>query len=786
MQKITKISMAILLILLLSGCGQAGSPRQESGENSESFSKEMKLQSSEETSAQPAENLEKLAESAEEPEISNTEIAKLETTLEIYWNTYEELRREAENYDCLGRGMSEAEMQELIQSEILRCYEENTLLAVELKTLVMGSVGVEVPSGFATGDDVLDNYVGYVKDTATGVLSSYADGVVSEIAGDEVKDILKNGISGGVEAYRNSGTLEDVLQGAATSIVDGVSAKIQDGIVNEVTGILDETTGGLFSVAQGISQSGSVSEYLVSRADEETGGLVGTISGLLGYDSTPGALLQSVANSANMNVAEIKNFLNKDTITARDISEMMYAFSTFGNAMQTLASYGVSVNFSWRENYQKIELLYERFTQNEVMIERLSSRGDTLNPQINEIILFELPETEAVVYIENAPGLREEEQGLSNYEKYNILIQQTEELEAALTALKQKVDSILDFSSELQVYQTQLQQIKGDCAKIIDYSVQNFTAGYDTAGIQQMEQFNAVSNAVGEIAKFTPYGIFTNLMTSMAIANTDGYYRTMESVNRSFGEVYEKNVLETREAISELEAQLTFYNDLVKESEDVKEEFENLCLLQYLLDGGDIEIQEYVVSVQKKLCLLAMQIDVMRNIYNTLYKDASFTSTYSAQYNEIMSIIDPIGTGRIASLLSTEEISQALVPILEKGVSAEESLVNTLNSPYDQRFINIHGQYRGRVYFTFSPNNNMTSIKLPPFSIHFFADGEPFCIEGVYIYDGRVLNGPEEADADVLIESAKWIMDSYVPLAGNKLRQELEAHIKAIKIELEK
>lgn len=376
------------------------------------------------------------------------------------------------------------------------------------QVLTAGRVGVDVPSGFATGDKALEDYAAYVKNTISEAVTANIDGVISEVAGDEVKEILKDGVNGAVAEYKKNGTFEDVLLGAYNSITDGVTAKIQNELREQAVAVLDETTGGLFSVVQEMQRYDSAADYFMDKADKETGGLLGSISGITGYDATPGALLQSVSASAKSSVWEIKNFLDKETLTSADISEMMYSFSNFAMAMDTLAEYGAEVNFSWNENYKKMQLLYDGFMNNEVMIEMLSSRGDIANCQIDASMLYELPETEGITYLYDAPVLREDEAQLSNSEKYEILTMRMEELGSAVEVLQNKLAALPDLAAELADYRAQIEQTKNDCSALINYEVLNFTAGYDSAGLQTMENFNKMSNAVGEIAKFTPYGFF--------------------------------------------------------------------------------------------------------------------------------------------------------------------------------------------------------------------------------------------------------------------------------------
>lgn len=214
--------------------------------------------------------------------------------------------------------------EELVQSETLRCYEENTLLAVELKTLVMGSLGADVPDSFeqeSAVDASLSEYRDYFTDAVK-------DSILSEIASDNVRKVLENGMSGALNAYRFGGGLTDILDSATDSVVDGVAASIQDAPEQYALDVLDQTTGGLASVAVAFLQGESVQEALGG-----TGGLVGEITDILEYDATPEAFFRELSESVNESSQEVAEFLQKDSITSNDIGKMMYEYTQFGSSL---------------------------------------------------------------------------------------------------------------------------------------------------------------------------------------------------------------------------------------------------------------------------------------------------------------------------------------------------------------------------------------------------------------------------------------------------------------------
>ncbi len=719
---------------------------------------------------------------AEQPERTDAELKKLELTLDLRWNVYEELRDQDIRLEQLKGSLSEGQLQELVQSEILRCYEENTLLAVEIKTVVMGSLGCTVPTGFSTGEDVMKDYGDYVKNTVLSAIN--VQGVIDDIASPQVQAVLKNGIEGAVESYRANGSLEDVLSSAADSITYGVAAGIQEQAEASAVAVLDDTTAGLFSVIQEIPEYDSIEDYFLAKADEKTGGLIGSLEGIMEYDTTPGALLQEVSDSANRSVLEIKGFLDQEVITSKDIDEMMYEYSLFGNAMQTLFQYGGSGYFEWKPNYDKMETLYKRFLRNEIMIEMLSSKGGITDSATDQIEQSEGMNENAQTpeYIYEKPVLTSEEEVLDNNAKFDILTENVEKLDNGIAELKGRVENVPELNL-LEEYRQQAEEVSVAYEGILAYSVQNFEAVYDEQGISNIQDINSKNHAIGEIAKYTPYGIVLNLLTSTTIANNDAYYSSMQTANEAFGNAYQAAVLKARDALSALEVRIDFYEELVAEYEDIGDEYTNMCLLKYMLGDGRIDVEQYGQEVKKDLYILALQADAMDKIYGILYSDASAANSYAAQYKELMGILDPAGTGEIAALVSNEERIETLLPILEAGVSAIGTMEHNPTPNMENKSIMVYRDDNtpgGRIDCCFLSNQLAHVQHKDRWIDIYYSKGAPLFINGYFVYDGILLNGAENADCAAACEEAEWIRENI--WANTRLfQEECSVHVDAMR-----
>ena len=311
------------------------------------------------------------SEVVEETETDNEPVkneAYLNDQIEKLQQENDYLRTDIEEYEKYESMYGEADARQLADAKLVSCYEENVVLALEIKALIMESLGVDVPIDFETNSTALDSYTEYFKDETVGKLAS-------ELGVDDVDAYLEKGMSTIDEIYEDGDDFQDILNNAKEVAVNGVMSSVENWCLSTAEQALDETTGGLYSTLKGINEAGSLEVYLENAADEKTGGLIGSIKGIANYESSTGELLNGISDNANSSAKQISEFLNKDTITSRDIRTMMYQYKQFGECMDTLGQYGVSVNYSWDKNYEQIEFLYERFLYNEVMMELLNKEG---------------------------------------------------------------------------------------------------------------------------------------------------------------------------------------------------------------------------------------------------------------------------------------------------------------------------------------------------------------------------------------------------------------------------
>ncbi len=714
------------------------------------------------------------AQAGDEPEIEITkqDIARLEAQLAVVLSANERLKKEAALYETSSHELSQEELEELVQSEILQCYEENTLLAVEIKTVVLESLGVEIPDSFPN-EDVMDDYVQFVKDTVT-------EGVLSQIASEDVQELLKYGVEGAVDAYKSAGTLQAAIEGAAASAIDGVCAKLQDAPMEISLSILDETTGGLASLSLGLLQSDSPEEFLENLADEKTGGLLGTISEIVNYDTSSAAMLENLSDSASSSASEMKTFIGKETVNSQDIASLMYAYAQFGNTLDTFGMYGGEVSFDWESSYQNMEVLYERFVRNEIMIAMLNQRGavsvaETERAGAADAKTGDAPETEKSTREtaeertqsaerdaskDGAPETGQNAAEGGNSDRYRELLDRIDAAKAQAKELQAAIDSGRELLAPLEEYRSQVEDCKTACAPILNYRVENFEMKFNGDGSDWVQENNKLARAAAEITRYTPWGFAANLFATMAIDNSDSYYDTMVDINETYSEAYGQTSVDAANALEELDARIEFYRGLVQETDDPKQQFRNYYLLSYIQGDEPIDMDAYRMEAAKKLYLLAAKTDVTEKLYHTV--KIYDTDAFAVQYEEIMNIVRGVGEEEVKAQISAEELADCLVPMLDAGIYAIDRIagISQWMEGCDTGFFQVWSNYvpgdtNWKVEYCIVDGSVIRHNA--GVWMYYFSSGEPFYVGEYYIYDGKILNGADDMDGAAVCEEAVWM-----------------------------
>lgn len=360
---------------------------------------------------------------SDEPQILQIDIDRKRDKIELLKKSNAELEAEAAVYQKYAAGLTNEEIERLVQEKMLQCYEENMVLALEVKAFTMESFGVAVPAGFTSEDDAWEDYKDYLKD-------DLIDSVVSQFAPDSVKGVLKDGVDGALDAYMEQGTLSDALTGALESVKGGVAATIQDDPLQTAVNILDETTGGILSTYENIT----------------------------GYDQTPMALLQSLADNAKKSSEKIKNYLSMESMTSRDIANLMYQYAQYGNTMDNLRHYADGGTFSWQDNYRKMEVLYERFLYNETCIQMLSTGGVPERTGNENIPELSQPESADESYVQD--NVPEEVRGNSEQAVlYRELLAEEQKEQERNDKLIAEIESYKNGQNLMQGYREHVEQV---------------------------------------------------------------------------------------------------------------------------------------------------------------------------------------------------------------------------------------------------------------------------------------------------------------------------------------
>lgn len=685
-----------------------------------------------------------LRQQKDDRSVTEADLAKLKAKLEMLQSSYNDQNDMAREYLDMAKAASDIGTEERMQSEMLRCYEENTLLAAELKALVMGSLGADVPDSFASEsavDAALAEYGDYFADAVK-------ESVLSEIASEEVRDVLKNGISGALDTYQSGGNLADVLDSAVESTIDGVIASVQQLPQKYAMDALDQVSGGLAGTAQTLLQGGSIQDAL-----GQAGGIIGEITWILEYDASPGAFLQELSRSVRESSDEVAAFLEKDSLTSEDIGTMMYEYTQFGSSLDVLSANGGAVYFDWKPYYEKMEMAYQQYVRNEIMIEMLNEKTGESS--------MDTPQAAAELAKMQMPSVSEygmQETG-SLQEQVEALEDKIAEYEAAAEAFEKMKEAGSALLMPMEQYRAQVKQLDDDCAAIRDYSVQNFKAQYDTEGSEWVQGYNQFNFAVEKLAKYIPGGLFFSMMAAGTIDNNDQYYQNMVAMSDAISDACKMCVKDTKAAVEKLSMWLYFLDDLADESHDQKKQYQNQCILQKLYGDSGIQVSQYADEAREQLYILGAQMHFIYRLYKTVLTNGSQADEYEQQYTEIADVLSRTGGDDLSQQISPQRLAEYLCLVMDAGMNMIMGLDNVpAMEGRDNGFFRLYPNQTGGsgTMVDYCYLQNSLAFLAGGLQIY-YADGEPFYAGGRYLYDGIVLNPGENTDGAVLREEALWM-----------------------------
>lgn len=353
-------------------------------------------------------------------------------------------------------------------------------------------------------------------------------------------------------------------------------------------------------------------------------------------------------------------------------------------------------------------------------------------------------------------------------EEYQMLLEQIEENETLLAECQEQIAAQEEAKfAILQKYREQMEGIRAEYRPLINYSVKNFEAKYDTAGIEEVQEVNQINYAIGELSKYTPWGLTANLFTSMAIDNNNADYEAMVNANAAFGTGMQEIIVDTRAVTEKFTAKLDFYEMLTADSinagygqytdEKIRDIWENQYLMAYALKGNDVDLESYAVEVRKQLYIMGAATMTLKDFYKTLLTDCDSKTRsldkLEEQYQEIMDIVDPEGNGEIAALVRPEEMEQYISPLIVAGMRAMNgyAALGSASPLIDARF--TYTAY-GRVYWFYKEGLMMASGD----DVHiYYAGDKPVFVNGYIFYNGMLLNGDGTEDAEALYREAIWM-----------------------------
>ncbi|MCH5258411.1 MAG: hypothetical protein J1F18_01600 [Lachnospiraceae bacterium] len=392
--------------------------------------------------------------------------------------------------------------------------------------------------------------------------------------------------------------------------------------------------------------------------------------------------------------------------------------------------------------------------------------------------------SEAVAPKESVSAERNEtEEERSLKEEYNELVKQIEEKEKQLEECRTQLEAEEKTKfAILHKYGEQMQGIRAKYQPLINYNVKNFEAQYDVGGSREIQDTNQGFYAIGELSKYTPWGIWVNMFTSMALDNSNANYDVMVSANNAFGTGMQAIIVDTRAEVEQFNAKLDFYETLTAESgnadfsrytdEKLRMIWENQYLMEYALNGEDVNIEPYANEVYKKLYIMGATTKILEDYYQTLLTDCdSKTSSINRlenQYLEIMEVVDTDKTGEIANMVSDSELEKYMTPLINAGMKASQGYAGLGAS---SQLVDSTFKYTiyGRTYWHYKESITMVNGD----RVHiYYAGNKPVYVNGYYFYNGRILNGDDSVDAETLYNEAMWMAS-----ASHEKKEQCELHM---------
>lgn len=413
------------------------------------------------------------------------------------------------------------------------------------------------------------------------------------------------------------------------------------------------------------------------------------------------------------------------------------------------------------------------------LLETESSNQSEENRQDTQMEI--LPQETAVEDLNKMDALKEE---------YNLLVSDIQEKEGLLQDCREQI-SIEETNKYAMMsgYVDQMQSIDAEYQPLLNYTVNNFKTVDDIGAMETVRGVKQFQYAVGELAKYTPWGIAVNLFTSMSLDNMDKEYDVIANANSKLSTGIGDIIIDAKASVEAFENRLAIYESLVEDGEPdgyyncsherLREVWENQYLLNYSLSDQPINLERYAEEVQKKLYILGQALQLVHDFYSTALISGSNKSVNLAQiqerYEEISNTINQSGSTDIATAVSSDELGQYLIPLIDACISAIHSYVGAeYYSPNQDAFLSdtsygrIEYHYRDHKLMCISPVTDRVKVHI------YYAGGEPIYINGYYCFHGKVLNGEDIVNGVNICEEAAGLGLS----RGN--RAAIESHLRGL------